>query len=104
MEAVDEEAERIEREVLAERHRRREPAVGSSRSAPDLVVDEAEQSAVDEMYREPGTPPAPAAGHCLAENRNIGVVAPKRTAVERLLKRPNRRRRDARRGGPRPTA
>jgi hypothetical protein len=89
--AIDDVAERIERDVLGESHTEREsPRVDAERAA-NLVKCDAEERAVADMDREPCRPPVGTARQSLAENGDIRVVAPQKPLVDRLLKRPDER-------------
>ena len=89
VEAVDEAPERIEREVLAERHREREDARIEGAPSAHLVVRKAEQHAVGHVERRPREPPAAPSRDRLPEDRDVGVVAAEDPAVDGLLQRPD---------------
>jgi endonuclease-8 len=86
---VDEVAEREERQVLADRHRQREPSLVDIEPPPGLVVDEPEDGAVCEMDGETRSPPAGAACQELAEHRDVRIVVAEDALVERLLHGPD---------------
>ena len=98
---VDEAAERIEGEVLAQRHPEGEPARIDRDAAAQLVERQPEEGAVRDVDRETRRPPVPAGGHCLAEDRDVRVVAAEEPSVEGFLERPHRRGSGARNGRPR---
>ena len=85
---VDEVAERIEREMLRDRHPERELPRTDRQPLPRLVERETEGGAVDDMDREPCRTPARPACHALAEHGHVRVVASEHALVERLLRRP----------------
>jgi hypothetical protein len=89
VEAVDEAPERIERQVLAERHREREDARIEGTPSAHLVVRETEQHAVGHMERRPREPPAAPSRDRLPEDRDVRVVAAEDPAVDGLLQRPD---------------
>ena len=66
------------------------------------MVEEPERDAVRDVEREPRRPPARPAGHGLAEDRDVRVVATEDPLVERLLQRPDGGCRGPRDGGSRP--
>jgi hypothetical protein len=70
MMAVDENAERKERQVLDERER---DGAGAAASA-ERVVGEPEHCTVRRMQREPDERPGSRPRHCLTEERDIRVV------------------------------
>ena len=81
----------------------REQAGGDRRPGherPQLRVDRAERRAVARVQREPGERPLVAAGHELAEQLDVVVVALEGALVERLLGRPHHRGHAARDGSP----
>ena len=90
MVAVDDRAQREEREVLGERHAHREAPGVDIHAAAQLPEGEPEHDAVPDMDGEAG-PPARASGHELAEQRDVGVGVAKDTPVDRLLERPRAR-------------
>ncbi len=90
--AVDEEGERVERDVLRERSGQGEPPRRNVHSSPRGVEGEPEGSAVQRVDRQPGEQPVPA-GDGLAEQGDVRVVAAEEPAVERLERGPDGRRR-----------
>jgi hypothetical protein len=87
---IDEVGERVQRDVLRERHRQRKLAVVDGEPPADAVVDQAEERAVDRVQHEPDRAPRRPAGHRLAEDRDVRVVGAKEPLVERLERRPDR--------------
>jgi hypothetical protein len=89
---IDEVAERIEHDVLGDRHADGElPGVGRQ-DAPHLVKSEPEQRTVEGVDRESGgSPTSAAARHCFAKERDIGIVAAQKLLVEWLQQRPHDR-------------
>jgi endonuclease-8 len=98
--AVDEVAERIQADVLGERHPERETARLDRNPAAGGVEGHAECRAVQGMQCEPRSTPVPAARHSFAEHGDVRVVATKNPLIDRLERCPNRRRGRARRPGP----
>jgi hypothetical protein len=78
--------------VLAERGPQREPARIGMHPAEELIEGDSEDRAVDGVNRESRCSPARPARHCLAQQRDIRVVAPEQPLVERLLQTPDGRR------------
>ncbi len=86
--AVDQRAERVERDVLRESHSQRELPGADGHPRPGLVERKPEQRPVQGMDREPGGSPVLAARHALAEHGDVGVVAAKNALVEWLERGP----------------
>jgi len=86
--AIDEPAEGIEGEVLRERGPERERARRQARSPAQLVEGDPERGSVRRVQREARDRPRARPRHCLAQQRDVGVVAAKETPVERLQRRP----------------
>ena len=89
VDAVDEVAERIEREMLRDRHPECELPRADRQPRARLVEGEAERGTVGDMDREASRSPARPACHALPEHRDVGVVAAEDALVERLLCRPS---------------
>ena len=96
MEPVDEVAEGIERDVLAQSHRHREPTRPLRPSSAYFVIDEPEDRAVHEMECKSRRPPSTPTDSDLPEHSHVGVVATEYPLVKRFLNRP-----DSRPSGPR---
>ena len=88
---IDEVAERIEHDVLGDRHAEGELSGVGRQEAPGLLKGEPEQRPVEGVDREAGGAPASTARHCFAEDGDIGIVATQKLLVERLLQRPHDR-------------
>ena len=91
MVAVDEEAERVQRQVLGQRHADSELALVDRYAASRFVKCEPESRAVRRMEREPDRAPARTARHPLAQDGDVRVVAAEDLLVERLLAGPHER-------------
>ena len=89
--AVDEIPERIERDVLAERHSERKPSAVHGEPLPDRVVGETENRSVHAVERETGGAPPASAGYGLSEHCHVGVVAAEESPVDGLEEAPDRR-------------
>ena len=87
--------ERIERDMLRERHPDRDPLRRKRKPPSHFVESDAEHRAVQRVCTEPCGGPGRAASDRLPEHRDIRVVAAKGTFVQRLLERPQRRSRSA---------
>ena len=88
---VDEVGERIERDVLGEGHCECQASRLHRDAAPNHVVGEAEECAVDHVQSESDRTPASSSGHGFAEHGHIGVVAAEEPLVDRLEGTPERR-------------
>ena len=91
MAPVDEERERVERDVLDQGKREREPARVGVEPPAELVEAESEEGAVRGVRDEPGNAPTGAARDELAEHRDVGVIPAEESAIERLEERPHGR-------------
>src|SRR6476646_7183835 len=89
--AVDECAEREERQVLHRRHGEGETALVDVDAPAELLEGEPEGDAVADMYREARLPPTRATGDELAKQGDVGVVVAEDPLVDRLLERPRAR-------------
>jgi endonuclease VIII len=98
--AVDEVAERIQADVLGERHPERETARLDRTPAADGVEGHAERGAVQRVQGEPRSTPVPTARHSFAEHGDVRVLATEDPLIDRLEQCPNRRRGCARCRGP----
>jgi hypothetical protein len=91
VEAVDEVPERIQGDVLGERHPDREPPVADVHAAASCLEGEAEERAVERVECESERTPAGTAHHGLAEDRDVRVVAAEETLVDGLESAPDGR-------------
>ena len=89
MEAVDEIAEGIERDVLAQSHRHRKPTRPLRPSSACFPIHEPEGRAVHEMECKSRRPPSSPTDSDLPKHSHVGVVATDYPLVERLLNRPD---------------
>ena len=90
MVAVDEVGERVEPDVLGERHSDRNALFAARDTALDLVEREPEERAVRRVDREADRPGEPPPRECLAEQEHVGVVAAEEAPVDRLQETPHR--------------
>jgi hypothetical protein len=96
---VDHGAERVERDVLGQRHAYGEPPRRYVEPTPHFLVGEAEDGAVRGVQRKAREPPVRPPRHRLAQQRDVRVVAVQQPLVERLRQAPRRGRRGARECG-----
>ena len=89
--AIDEVSERIERQMLGERHPERQAAWLDWQPPARLVKREPEDGAIQRVHRQAERPPTPAACEGLAEDGDVGVVVAKEAYVERLDRSPHER-------------
>jgi len=89
--AIDEVSERVEGDVLGERHAEYELPRVDGELAPKLVIRKAEDRPVEGVDREsPGTPTW-TSGERLAEHSDVRVVTAEEPLVDRLLQSPDGR-------------